>query len=108
MSLKKLFSLTVTALAVASLCWALWVLVADVTAPWLGLCLVSGGMLFQQLTGLDRLRVPHHKVRLPMTSLAVLAGLALILLTVEQRGAVLWLGFANVGGFLLDTYWARD
>lgn len=76
--------------------------------PWLGVLLMSAAPAVQQLHPYDAFAVPHHKARLPRVSLLVMAGLGWVLVTVTDRGWELWLAFANLGGFLLNTYWATE
>lgn len=61
--------------------------------------------MVQRFFPFDTPVVAHHKVRLPKVSLLVFLGLGALLLT-AAKGLVLWLALVNVGGFLLDTYWA--
>lgn len=105
--MKPIFSGFFRTLHGLGLCYGLWVVA---TAPTLAACalvLLAFAPLLQLLFGYDAYQVPHHKVRLPVTSLLVLVGLGVVLVSIDSRGAVLWLALANVGAFLLDTYWAR-
>lgn len=76
--------------------------------PWLGILLMSAAPAIHRFRPYDAHLVPHHKVRLPRVSLLVMAGLGWVLVTVTETGWQLWLAFANLGGFLLNTYWATE
>lgn len=91
-----------------SLAFALWLLWSGFQLPATGLLLIAAAPVLHQVYPCDNLHVPHHKVRLPRVSLAVMCGLALVLLSVAERGPVLWLSFANVAGYLLHTYWVQE
>ena len=106
--IKRLFSALVLWGQAASLLWAGWSLYIGQGVLAAGLLLIAGGPCVQALTGWDQRVVPHHKVRLPVISLVVFVGLALMLLTGSTSSSLLWLGLLNIGGFLLDTYWARE
>ncbi len=72
-----------------------------------GLLLMALSPLVQRVFKLDSLHVVHHKVRLPATTLAVLSGLALILVSADKESAVMGLAFLNLAAFILDTYWLK-
>ncbi len=105
--MKALFAVAYWCLLLVMLPVSIWQLVSSPAWPWVGPLLVAAAPLCHRLVPCDRLRVPHHKVRLPRISLLVLGGLALVLLLGEP-GAALWWTLAGVGGFLLHTYWVRD
>lgn len=88
--------------------YAAWMVISGLLLPSLGLLIIAFGPLLQWLAEVDTVYVPYHKVRLPGISVLVLAGLALILVTVDRDSEIIWLGFLNVGAFLLATYWLRD
>lgn len=80
-----------------------WAIVGAPTFAAFALVLVVSAPLLQLLIGFDVYQVPHHKVRLPITSLLVLSGRGAVLVGIDSRGPVLWLTLANLGAFLLDT-----
>ena len=106
--MKFLLRVFYTVLVWLTLAVSLWMLAANPALPWAGLLVMSVLPALQRLMAFDSLSVPHHKVRLPRVSLGVLLGMGVVLLTVDGGGAALWLALANLGAFLLDTYWARD
>lgn len=78
---------------------------------WLAVALIAAAPLLQMMTGFDRFTASDStpsKVKLPVVSLLVMLGSAWLLLTVPQSGLALWLGFACIGGFMLNTYWAQE
>lgn len=106
--LRRFFRWMATALYCVSALLAVWQLVISMQWLWVGVVLIAAAPAAQVMFSFDRLQVPHHKVRLPLVSVLVFAGLALVLLTTAQSDFALWLALANVGVFLLDAYWARD
>ena len=80
---------------------------------WLALAMISGAPLLQLITVFDRSSIvapssKPNKVKLPLVSLLVMLGTAWLLLSVPQAGVALWLGFACLGGFVLNTYWVEE
>ena len=106
MPLKIIFRCSFAVWAAIAVTLAVYLLVLQPAAPWIGVLLAGLAPLVNMVWPYDRRRSPHHKVKLPVVSLLVLLALAWVLLTVDQRGAALWLALGCVGGFLLDTYWA--
>ena len=106
--MKTFFAIAYLALAAVSLVVALVALLGFPALPWFGVLVIALAPLLQQMWPYDRVHVTHHKVRLPKVSLCVMLGLAWVLLTADKGGIALWLTFANLGGFLLHTYWVRD
>ena len=92
---------------VATLGFATVLLYSGASTPALGLLLLTAAPVFQALTRLEPVQVAHHKVRLPLTSVVVFAGLAVILVSVGKDSDIVLLSFLNIAVFLLDTYWLR-
>ncbi len=107
-TLKALFSFAYLALAALSLAAALLALPGGGSLPWIGVLVIALAPLVQYIWPYDSVHVTHHKVRLPKVSLCVMLGVAWVLLTADKGATALWLTFANLGGFLLHTYWVRD
>lgn len=104
--LKRVFSYSYL---VAALLTLLWCAYRGIVAPdtlLLPLILMSAAPLIQRLIPFDDWQVPHHKLRLPRVSFLVLSSMAAILLFGAPETLLLWLALINLGGFLLDTYWA--
>jgi hypothetical protein len=67
--------------------------------------------LLQAIIGFDKSAASGSqpsKVKLPLVSLFVMLGSAWLLIAVPQAGLALWLGFACIGGFILNTYWVEQ
>jgi hypothetical protein len=105
---KKLFSGLYYGLAAATGCFAAAILFSTGSIPAMAVLVLAIAPILQKLFGFDQWRVPHHKVRLPLVSLCVFVSMALVLLTTNQESALLTLALANLGGFLLNTYWAEE
>ena len=75
---------------------------------WLVLLVMAVAPLLQLITAWDQQVSLNAKLKQPLVSLLVMLGIAFLLLTVPQPGLVLWAGLAVLGGYLLDTYWARE
>ena len=105
--MKKNFTRAVLALHTVTLIWGALVLFQTFSVVSCGLILIALAPCVQAVIPFDSLQVPHHKVRLPLVSLVVFCGLAVMLLSAGQTSSLLWLGLLNVGAFLLDTYWAK-
>ena len=103
--MKKLFHTGFILLLLSAATVASYQLAYAEMAVWLFLLLMSLAPLLQFLFRWDRQPSMSSKLRQPLVSLAVLLGMALLLLTVPAPGLALWLGLAVVGGYLLDTYW---
>ena len=108
MPLKLIFRASFIFWAALAVCAAVYFLIVQPAVYWLG-PLVSGlAPLVNVVFPYDTKLSPYQKVKLPKVSLLVLLGVALVLLTVPERGPALWLVLGCLGGFLLDTYWARE
>ena len=103
--MKRLFSVSYYLLALVSAATALLALWGH--PVWGGVLLTALPPLVQRIRPFDLRPSIHHKVRLPLVSLLVLAGIAWVLLAVPGRTPALWLALACLGGFLLNTYWAE-
>ena len=78
---------------------------------WLAVAVIAAAPLLQAITQFDKSAVSGAsptKVKLPLVSLLVMLGSAWLLLSVPEAGLALWLGFACIGGFILNTYWAEE
>ena len=78
---------------------------------WLAVAVIAAAPLLQAITLFDKSAVssaPSNKVKLPLVSLLVMLGSAWLLLSVPEAGLALWLGFACIGGFILNTYWVEE
>ena len=80
---------------------------------WIALAVIAAAPLVQLVSVFDKSSLavsssPSSKVKLPLVSLFVMLGTAWLLLSVPQAGLALWLGFACIGGFILNTYWAEQ
>ena len=77
---------------------------------WLALALMAAAPLLQWMVVYDKSQPSpsHSKIRLPLVSLLMMLGTAWLLLAVPAAGLALWLGFACLGGFILNTYWIEN
>jgi len=78
---------------------------------WLAVAVIAAAPLVQAITLFDKSALssaPPTKVKLPLVSLLVMLGSAWLLLSVPEAGLALWLGFACIGGFILNTYWVEE
>ena len=79
---------------------------------WIAVAIIAAAPLLQLVVGFDRSAASNTqpgKVKLPLVSLILMFATAWLLLTVPQAGGLaLWLGFACIGGFILNTYWVED
>ena len=73
---------------------------------WLALALLAAAPLLQWMIAYDKSRSNTSKLRLPLVTLLMMLATAGLLLAVPTPGLALWLGFACIGGFVLNTYWA--
>lgn len=104
--MKRVFSGIYLSFAFLTLVWCLYRGAISPDPLLLPLIVMAAAPLIQRLIPFDDWQVVHHKVRLPRVSLLVLLSMAGLLLFADTSSRVLWLGLANLGGFLLDTYWA--
>lgn len=105
--MKLSFSRLFLALGIITSTISLWHCIAAPDPLWFGVALTALPPVVNRFLPYDLVPSVHHKVKLPTVSLLVLSGLALVLLTLPERGPALWFALACTGGFLLDTYWAR-
>ena len=78
---------------------------------WIAVAVIAAAPLLQAIIVFDKSAASGtqpSKVKLPLVSLFVMLGSAWLLLTVPQAGLALWLGFACIGGFILNTYWVEQ
>lgn len=77
---------------------------------WLAPALMAASPLLQWMVVYDKSQPSpsHSKIRLPLVSLLMMLGTAWLLLAVPAAGLALWLGFACLGGFILNTYWIEN
>lgn len=108
MPLKIIFRFSFVVWSAIAAGLAVYFLVVQPAIFWVGVLVAGLAPLVNMVLPYDRRQSPHHKVKLPRVSLLVLLGFALVLLTIPERGAALWLALGCVGGFLLDTYWAQE
>jgi len=104
--LKKIFSIGYLLGAGLTLLWCLYSGAFDPNPLLVPLLVMAAGPLGHRLIAFDDWQVAHHKVRLPRVSLLVLSGMAVILLFADRNSTILLLALLNLGGFVLDTYWA--
>ncbi len=108
MPLKIIFRFSFIVWLILSVVLSVYFLAVQAELFWIGVLVAGLAPLGNKVVTYDTRISPHHKVKLPKVSLLVLCGFALVLLTVPERGIGLWLVLGCVGGFLLDTYWAKD
>ena len=104
--LKKVFSISYLLGAGLTLLWCLYNGAVDPHPLVVPLLVMAAAPIGQRLIPFDDWQVAHHKVRLPRVSLLVLSGMAVILLFADLNSMILSLALLNLGGFVLDTYWA--
>lgn len=80
---------------------------------WLALALMAAAPLLQWMVVYDKSELAEplsrpSQIRLPLVSLLMMLGTAWLLLAVPAAGLALWLGFACLGGFILNTYWIEN
>ena len=108
MPLKLIFRASFIFWALLSVCAATYFFVTTTMIWWLGPWIAGLAPLVNMVFPYDTKVSPHQKVKFPKVSLLVMLGVALVLLTVPERGPALWLVLGCLGGFLLDTYWAKE
>jgi hypothetical protein len=78
---------------------------------WIAVAIIAAAPLLQLVVVFDRSArssALSDKVKLPLVSLFIMLATAWLLLSVPQAGLALWLGFACIGGFILNTYWVDE
>lgn len=108
MPLKLIFRATFVLWAGLALIVSFYLLFTQPAVYWAAVLVAALAPLVNMVFPYDKQISAHHKVKLPKVSLLVLLSLAVVLLTIPERGPALWLVLGCVGGFLLDTYWARN
>ena len=106
--MKNVFSTVYHGWLVVSFCAAVYAITTEFALGWLGVLLCSAPPLINRLWCFDNGDSPAHKTRYPRLSLLMLAGVAWVLLTVDERAWMLWFALGCLGGFLLYSYWATD
>ena len=109
--MKYLFSFFYQSLNLVALLVSSYFAAYQMQSYWIAVALIAAAPLLQLVIGFDRSATsdsPPSKVKLPVVSLWVMLGSAWLLLTVPEPGLALWLGFACIGGFMLNTYWAQE
>lgn len=74
----------------------------DDKLQWLCLSVIALAPLVQLIAPYDRQPPNNQKIKLPLVSLLVMLAIGLLLLVAPQ-GLALWLGFACLGGFLINN-----
>ena len=108
---KYLFSFFYQSLNLVALLLSAYFAAYYMQSHWLAVAFIAAAPLLQAITQFDRSAVssaPPTKVKLPLVSLLVMLGSAWLLLSVPEAGLALWLGFACIGGFILNTYWVEE
>ncbi|UTW46269.1 hypothetical protein KFE80_05120 [bacterium SCSIO 12696] len=108
MPLKMIFRASFIFWALVSVCASAFLLFTQPAIYWAGPLVAGLAPMINLVLPYDTQRSAHHKVKLPRVSLLVMLSVALVLLTIPERGLALWLTLGCLGGFLLDTYWARE
>jgi len=78
---------------------------------WIAVAIIAAAPLLQSIIGFDNFAASNplpSKVKLPLVTLFIMLGTAWLLLSVPEAGLALWLGFACIGGFILNTYWLEE
>ena len=108
MPLKLIFRASFIFWASLAVCTAAYFLFAQPALYWGGSLVAGLAPLINLVFPYDAQVSAHQKVKLPKVSLLVMLSVALVLLTIPERGPALWLTLGCLGGFLLDTYWAKE
>lgn len=108
MPLKLIFRATFFFWAAVAVCASAYFLITAPAIYWVGPLVAGLAPLVNMVFPFDTKESANKKVRLPKVSLLVLLSVALVLLTIPERGPALWLVLGCLGGFLLDTYWAES
>jgi hypothetical protein len=78
---------------------------------WIAVAVIAAAPLLQTIIGFDKSAESNpmpSRVKLPLVTLFIMLGTAWLLLSVPHAGLALWLGFACIGGFILNTYWLEE
>jgi hypothetical protein len=108
MPLKIIFHICFIVWSLMSLTVSALQLFNDPAIYWLAVLVAALAPLLNMVLPYDSIDSLHQKVKLPKVSLIVMLSLAVVLLTIPDRNVALWLMLGCLGGFLLDTYWARN
>jgi hypothetical protein len=109
--MKYLFSFFYQSLNLVVLLLSAYFAAYYMQSHWIAVAVISAAPLLQAMTLVDKSTVSRSqptKVKLPLVSLLVMLGSAWLLLSVPEAGLSLWLGFACIGGFILNTYWVEE
>jgi hypothetical protein len=109
--MRYLFSFFYQCLNLVALLLGAYFAAYHMQSHWLAVGIIASAPLIQAITGFDKSPGPNAlpgKVKLPLVTLFMMLATAWLLLSVPQAGLALWLGFACVGGFILNTYWVRE
>jgi hypothetical protein len=109
--MRYLFSFFYQSLNLVALLLSAYFAAYHMQSHWVAVATIAAAPLLQATVGFDKPPGPDafpSKVKLPLVTLFMMLGTAWLLLSVPQAGLALWLGFACVGGFILNTYWVRE
>jgi hypothetical protein len=108
--MKYLFSFFYQGLNLVALLLSAYFAAYHMQSHWLAVAVIAVAPLLQAITLFDKSASSAQptKVKLPLVSLLVMLGSAWLLLSVPEAGLALWLGFACIGGFILNTYWVEE
>ena len=109
--MKYLFGFFYQSLNLIVLLLSAYFIAYQMQSHWIAVAVVAAAPLLQAIIVFDKSAVSGSKpskVKLPLVSFFVMLGSAWLLLAVPQAGLALWLGFACIGGFILNTYWAEQ
>lgn len=105
--MKKIFSLIVYSWLFAAVVASIYHL-SIAQWVWFGVLMVALPPLVNVICPYDNNASLNTKVQLPKVSLLVMIGMAWVFLTLPERGWALWFALGGLGGFLLNTYWAKS
>jgi hypothetical protein len=108
---KNLFGFFYQSLNLGVLLLSAYFAAYHLQSHWIAVAIIAAAPLLQLITGFDKSSSAESqlsKVKLPLVSLFIMLATAWLLLAVPQAGLALWLGFACIGGFILNTYWVEQ
>lgn len=109
--MKYLFGFCYQGLNLIVLLVSAYFVAYQMQSHWIAVAVIAAAPLLQTIIGFDKSAESNpmpSRVKLPLVTLFIMLGTAWLLLSVPQAGLALWLGFACIGGFILNTYWLEE
>lgn len=109
--MKVLFGVCYQSLNLLVLLLSAYFAAYHMQSHWVAVAIIAAAPLLQAIVVFDKSAASNSlssKVKLPLVTLFIMFGSAWLLLSVPAAGLALWLGFACIGGFILNTYWVEE